>query len=685
MVTALADRYELGDALGKGRSTVYRAVDTRLRRTVAIKRVALWPGAEGEDAVRKRAIREAQAAARLNNASVVAVYDVIEEPGAVWLVMELVEGPSLATLVADEGPLPHRRAAAIGLGVLTALEAAHLVGVVHRDVKPANVLVPASGGPPKLTDFGVATIRDESRVTATGLIVGSPSYMAPEQATGGTVSPSTDLWSFGALLYFAVEGEPPFLAGNALATAAAVVHREPRAVQRPGPLTPVIRDLLVKNPDSRATAGQVRVALARIARGDAAPLRRQGAPPPVAPAPVAPPPVAPAPVAPPVVSPVADTTAVLPSEPAVAPMPALQSAAPEPAVAPTPAPEPAVPEPAVEPTAAPEPAVPEPVESVHPHSVEPEPLASASPAAPGPVQPEPTEGVRVPAVEPEPALPPDPEPIDPAEPAPAPDAPDPVSVVSSGRSGPSAPGTDPRPSARSSADTRARWRIVGVAAAVLVAVAVGVPALARDGDAGGWFGDTGERATPPGSGAQNDTDEPTGDEGADATTTTAATSSTTAPPITTAPPAVAGIPAGWTPYTDPAGAYTIGVPPGWQVQQLASNRIDLVDPSSGVFLRVEYTATPGSDPAQAWRELEPAVATGNTNYQQVGIAPAAYRDYVAALWEFRYGTGDQTLHTGNLGFLANGRGYALMLRTPEALWAASQPLFEQLKRSFQPT
>ncbi len=272
----LADRYELGDALGHGRSTVYRATDSRLRRQVAIKRVELLAGQEDAESVRARALREAQASARLNNPATVAVYDVVEESGAIWLVMELVDGPSLAQLVADEGALPHDRAARLGLQVLTALEAAHLAGVVHRDVKPANVLV-LPGDRAKLTDFGVATIRDESRVTLTGLIVGSPSYMAPEQATGGDITPATDLWALGALLYFAVEGEPPFLAGTALATASAVVHGEPRAPERPGPLAPILARLLTKDPAGRPTAGAVRATLTPGGRAPPVVRRRGGA------------------------------------------------------------------------------------------------------------------------------------------------------------------------------------------------------------------------------------------------------------------------------------------------------------------------------------------------------------------------------------------------------------------------
>ncbi len=268
----LAGRYWLGEPLGRGRSTVFRAIDTRLNRCVAVKQVELVAGQEDVERVRSRALREARAAARLHNPRVVTVFDVVEEAGSIWLVMELVDAPSLAQVVVDGGPIPHPRAARIGLDVLTALEAAHLVGVVHRDVKPANVMV-QTGDRAKLTDFGVATIRDDSRLTVTGLIVGSPSYMSPEQAQGAEVGPPTDLWSLGALLYFATEGEPPFHAGSALATASAVVHGEPRPVQYVGPLTEIIARLLTKAPDARPSAGQIRAGLSRVARGQRSRMR----------------------------------------------------------------------------------------------------------------------------------------------------------------------------------------------------------------------------------------------------------------------------------------------------------------------------------------------------------------------------------------------------------------------------
>jgi tRNA A-37 threonylcarbamoyl transferase component Bud32 len=610
----LAERYELGDALGQGRSTVYRAVDTRLRRQVAIKRVELLAGHEDVEQVRIRALREAQASARLNNPCVVTVFDVIEEAGAIWLVMELVAGPSLAQVVADRGPLPHRRAAAIGLRVLTALEAAHLVGVVHRDVKPANVLVP-EGERAKLTDFGVATIRDESRVTATGLIVGSPSYMAPEQATGGEITAATDMWALGALLYFAVEGEPPFQAGNALATATAVAHGDPRPPQRPGPLSPVIARLLTRNPADRASAGEVRAALTRVARG----VRRR--------------PSTDAPPAP--AAPAATAARAAPAAPAATAARAAPAAPAEIAAADAPA--------APAATAA------------MAASAAPEGAADAAPATPPST------------------------PVGPAGPAPpAGDVPRTAGLGHDTAVHGPAPGTSTPPGADRAPTGRRRVppALVGLAALVLVvAAAVALPALV---DGGGGSGDGGERAAT--------TAPPTGDEAPSPETagpTTAAP--TTAAPTTTAP-SDDGLPADWTPFTDPAGTYTIGLPPGWEVRPTGADyRIDLVDPSTGSLLRVEWTASPGADAEQAWRELAPTFASRNAGYEEIGIGPAEYRDYDAALWEFRHRVDGTVLHTGNLGFVTAGRGYALMLRTPEDRWDESQVLFDQFKQAFRPT
>jgi serine/threonine protein kinase len=571
---------------------VYRAVDTRLRRDVAIKRVQLLAGQEDAEQVRTRALREAQASARLNNPSAVTVYDVVEEDGAIWLVMELVDGPSLSEVVADEGPLPHARAARIGLAVLTALEAAHLVGVVHRDVKPANVLI-AAGDRPKLTDFGVATIRDESRVTATGLIVGSPSYMSPEQATGGEITPATDLWALGALLYFAVEGVPPFQAGNALATASAVVHGQPRPQENPGPLSPLLDRLFIKDPSGRPSAGEVRVTLARVARSDRG--RRRARP-----------------------SPSADPTLVA--------------------------------------TAA----------------LSPEAPATPSPAPPSPAEPEATP---VPTPEAPSAPPPEPEPT--PTPTAGTDTPPGDSTAVHSLPAPERPAPSP-PTPREPAEPAGPSRVFVLVAAAIVLLVIGGAVAALGGD-----DDGGETADGP----TTQTTEAEADAAPDPSTTVPdATTTTSEPTTTTTTTTVAsGLPADWAPYSDPQGAYSLGVPPGWQVSPTGNaRRVDFRDPATGAFLRVEWTDQPGPDVAADWRNQAANFAAGNANYDEIGIAPVEYRDYDAALWEFRHGSGE-TLHTGNLGLVTNGKGFALMFRTPESQWQALQPVFEQFKQAFQPT
>src|SRR6266545_3066118 len=188
----IAGRYELGVQLGEGGvGIVWRAEDTLLGRPVAIKEVELPPAVRDKQraALRARVIREARAAARLSHPGAVTLFDVVQDGGQDYIVMELVEAPTLDQLVA-------------------ALEAAHRAGIVHRDVKPSNVLV-RDDGTTKLTDFGTASLTGDPELTVTGVVVGSPAFMAPEQIKGLEVGPATDLWALGATLYFAVEGEPP--------------------------------------------------------------------------------------------------------------------------------------------------------------------------------------------------------------------------------------------------------------------------------------------------------------------------------------------------------------------------------------------------------------------------------------------------------------------------------------------
>ncbi|HET6954128.1 MAG TPA: serine/threonine-protein kinase, partial [Acidimicrobiales bacterium] len=264
----VGDRYEVGAVIGRGRSAVYRGRDRRLGREVALKRVVLDGGPGGDD-LRARTLREARATARLASPHVVGVYDVVEEPDAIWLVMELVRAPSLRQMVDERGPLDDVTAARVGLGVLAGLVVAHAAGIVHRDVKPANVLV-GPGPAVTLADFGVASWSDDScsddaGQTLPGMVIGSPSYMAPEQAAGGAVGPAADLWGLGAVLYFVQEGEAPFTGTTAMAAALAVVHDEPRPQRRPGRLGPLIGLLLAKDPGRRPPPARVRAELAAVA------------------------------------------------------------------------------------------------------------------------------------------------------------------------------------------------------------------------------------------------------------------------------------------------------------------------------------------------------------------------------------------------------------------------------------
>jgi hypothetical protein len=273
----VADRYELLESVGRGGfGVVWRACDTLLQRHVAVKEIHI-PGfldEEDRSGLRDKVLHEARAAARLDHPGAVTVFDVIDDEGNPVIVMELVEAPNLSELVAERGPLPPAEVARIGLDVLEVLVAAHERGIVHRDVKPGNVMVSESGRV-RLGDFGVAAILDDPTVTSSGAVTGSPAYMAPEQATNKGARPESDLWSLGATMYFAVEGRPPFDKGAALPTLASIVQDPPRPAENAGPLAPVLEGLLVKDPQARLPAAQLKDRLAGVAAaGGPAPAPR---------------------------------------------------------------------------------------------------------------------------------------------------------------------------------------------------------------------------------------------------------------------------------------------------------------------------------------------------------------------------------------------------------------------------
>ena len=262
----VAGRYRLLDRLGSGgMGTVWRAEDTVLGREVAVKEVTFPHGVSDEEraVLRERTRREARAAARLDHPSAVTVYDVAEEDGTPFLVMELVDARTLSEVVRTDGPLSAHQTAEVGLAVLGALEAAHAQGIVHRDVKPGNVLLRADGRV-VLTDFGIATFAGDSSITSTGLLLGSPSYIAPERARGETPGPPSDLWSLGATLFTAVEGRPPYDKGEPLPTLTAVITGDHSPFVAAGPLIPVLEGLLEKDPTRRYDAAQTRSGLERV-------------------------------------------------------------------------------------------------------------------------------------------------------------------------------------------------------------------------------------------------------------------------------------------------------------------------------------------------------------------------------------------------------------------------------------
>ena len=261
--TLIGGRYTLRAAVGHGgMGTVWRAADTLLRRDVAIKEVILPPGLapSDRDSMYERTMREARAAAALQHPAVVQVYDVVHENGRPWIVMELLDARSLADMVIEDGPVAPRVVAKIGIALLGALEVAHAHGVLHRDVKPANVLI-CSDGRCVLTDFGVARMPTDVQLTTPGMVLGSPHFISPERAMGSEFGPPSDLFSLGVTLYTAVEGRPPFDKGDPIETMHAVVEDPPAPAVRAGSLTPVLMGLLEKDPARRMDVQTARTML----------------------------------------------------------------------------------------------------------------------------------------------------------------------------------------------------------------------------------------------------------------------------------------------------------------------------------------------------------------------------------------------------------------------------------------
>ncbi|MPY52915.1 serine/threonine protein kinase [Streptomyces sp. K1PN6] len=273
----IADRYRLEARIGRGgMGVVWRATDQLLGRRVAVKELVLDPSPDDAESrrQRERTLREARAVAQLSHPHIIVVHDVVEHDERPYLVMELIDGGSLAERVAADGPVDAREAARIGIDLLGALRRAHDAGVLHRDLKPANVLMEAGTDRVVLTDFGTAQIAGATTLTETGSFVGSPEYTAPERMAGVRTGPESDLWSLGALLCAVLSGESPFRRDSLGGILHAVVTDEIRPPAQAGPLLPVVRGLLERDPDRRLDATEAeRLLRAYLETGRTPPAR----------------------------------------------------------------------------------------------------------------------------------------------------------------------------------------------------------------------------------------------------------------------------------------------------------------------------------------------------------------------------------------------------------------------------
>jgi tRNA A-37 threonylcarbamoyl transferase component Bud32 len=610
----IADRYARQRILGRGgMGVVWRARDQLLGRDVAVKEVQLPASLTAADleAMRARVLREARAAARLNHPNVVTLYDVVQEEGRTFIVMELVEAPTLATVVKERGPLPPGEVAAIGVQVLDALRAAHRVGIVHRDVKPGNVMVPPGEGRVKLADFGIASLAGDPQLTATGLVLGSPAYMAPEQASGQPSGPATDLWALGATMYLALEGEPPFQRNGAVPTLTAVVNDPPRPMRRGGELEPLVLGLLAKSPAERPSGGQLRRQLERLA-GDA----------PGSPATTAPiPPAAAAP----------HDTATLPMVPPPTPAEATAPSQPGPAAA---------------------------AEAEAVASEEPEAAAEAGPAA----------------AEPEATAAEDPEPVGtppPASEVGAESAPEAADGSGEARARPApAPGPAPavpgqRPVLPLPAPVTPRRRpraalllaLLGLVltGGLLVAVLLGAFRADRGGESprakGGPAATSAAAATP----TAPETTAPGGGQ-----------TGTTAPPA-----GAAGVPAGFELLTNAKGHYAVAYPKGWKAHVLNTqfNTASFRDGKTKRSFEVR-SQSPPADLLPASRQWE-ETRRGLDGYQLIGQREGTYQGKRAVITEYTYQDKGERLHARHVNVAFGNWGYSVVMTAPDSDWSAA--------------
>ncbi|GGV84587.1 hypothetical protein GCM10015535_29670 [Streptomyces gelaticus] len=630
----LAGRYRLGEVLGRGgMGTVWRAVDETLGRTVAVKELR-FPSAIDDDEKRRlitRTLREAKAIARIRNNGAVTVYDVVDEDDRPWIVMELIEGKSLAEAVREDGVLTPKRAAEVGLAILDVLRSAHREGILHRDVKPSNVLI-AEDGRVVLTDFGIAQVEGDPSVTSTGMLVGAPSYISPERARGHKPGPPADLWSLGGLLYASVEGSPPYDKGSAIATLTAVMTEPLDPPKNAGPLEEVIYGLLAKDPEQRLDDAGARALLNDVIHA------------PEKPDPVAPPP--------------AEATQVM-----------------------------ALPKSPAEPRAKTKPASAEGGEgtrdrlrgalrSVRNAKAAP---AAATAAAAAPV-----------TAPPRPPAPPSGSPSaggtgTPAKPA--------RPAAASAAVPPPRPATSPVTPPRASITDVVPRRTLAIIAAVIVLAVIGtILALTVGGDDkndAGNEGGKGDKSTSAGpstaTGGSTETDsgsskdqgkgqDQSGDQGQSQGQGKDKGKDKDKGDGKEKPGDA--LPAGFKTVTNKKFHFAMAMPEDFRFDQPAGNNSGAIYNVSGGFPRVQvdYTDSPGGDAAAAWNAAKAGVAASSNGYRHLDVKKVQYNGYpTVADWQFERTQHGQRVHVLNRGFKVDAtHGYAIMISCKADEWDDSE-------------
>jgi eukaryotic-like serine/threonine-protein kinase len=720
-------RYHLEEPIGRGgMGVVWRAHDRLLDRPVAVKEVR-YDSAMGDELsdLNRRTMREARAAGRLTHPNVVVVHDVIEEDDRPWIIMQLVESRSLGQTIREDGPLSPERTAEIGLQILDALRAAHAQGVLHRDVKPENVLI-AEDGRVVLTDFGIARLEADSTMTRTGL-VGTPAFIPPERLRGGPAQRESDLWSLGATLYAAVEGKPPHDKGMAMATMHAVLNESPAPSVRAGRLGPALMRLLAKEPADRPGYDET----ARL-------LRQVSRPPSVLPTPTLPE------VIPPPASPLRGEaeeggmpgTKQRPSGgkggpgASSSPKPGVAASGPKPAA---PAGDAAPQETASSAASAPEGPQASSMEGAHAEDSPARTAEAGAGAGAGPAGQEaartkvvprggpgtrpPQDGPKKPGA-PQPGAPGTgspgvPEtgvhaesPVRPpsaAAPAKAADPAGPAKAGSLAAAGDSAGpagaagaksrdfGT-PAPTQR-----RPAWHTGGPESPhtaplqrrrpspLVKGALVVIPALLIIAGIAGFLGmQAGERT----SAQQGDAKTPP----ATASTATPASPHTTPsasgkPSVSSTPtPTIsqpAGPPDGWHMYKDKTG-FSIALPDGWSAYRRDGSNVYFRGKDGFSFLQIGMTSTPRSDAVQDWKNQENSARSRFPGYKRVRIVPVDYFK-VAADWEFTWQTSSGRAHVIDRGFVTDKHhGYAIYWHTLDSRWEENVHYFDTFTATFRP-